>query len=481
MRMNVKTRTKAKTHEGAPATAGFTPLDALKRSVLACLLYEKEFYEDGIAIAERIRETAAKCKPEDIAALAVTARNVHNLRHVPLLLLEVLTRTGAGKPGLVSGAIAHTVQRADELAEFMAIYMGGQKRPLSGQTKKGLALAIEKFDAYQLAKYDRDGAWKLRDVVFMAHAKPSALHLEGAKRAKKVAKIKGKKRNVVRHKGNLLEQLIEGKLATPDTWEVGLSGGGDKKEVFETLLREGKLGYLALLRNLRNMEQAGVDRALIKSALEARKGARRVLPFRYVAAARAAPSLEPVIDRALCAAIAELPPFKGHTGILVDVSGSMDVKLSGKSDLTRMDAAATLASVINGEDLTVATFSNMLAIIPPRRGMAGVEAVITSQPHGGTELGASVREFERRAVQSHRPFDRLIVISDEQSHDRVAVPSCPLKYMINVASYKNGVGYGGGWRHIDGFSEGVLKYIHAVEAAENGDDPLASSEEELAA
>jgi len=227
---------------------------------------------------------------------------------------------------------------------------------------------------------------------------------------------------------------------------------------------------MAILRNLRNIQDAGVSSehmAKIKEALsspEWANGARRVLPFRYIAAARAAPQLEPWIDKALCASIAEMQPLAGHTGVLVDVSGSMDMQLSAKSDMKRVDAAAALASVINSSNLTVGTFSNGLAIVPPRRGMAGVDAVIKSQPHQGTYLGRAVAGFEQMALESKQPFDRLIVITDEQSHDPVGSPKSRLSYMINVASAKNGVGYRNGWTHIDGFSEGVIKYIHAIEA-----------------
>jgi hypothetical protein len=439
-RMNVKTKAdKVFTHEGGPAVSGLKPIEQLKRSVLACFLWESEFYEDGQSIADRIVAAAEKCKPEEVALLAVGARHVHNLRHAPLLLLKVLAKTGAGKPGLVSGAIEQTISRADELAEFLSIYMGDKRQPLSGQVKKGLAKAFGKFDEYALAKYNRDGKFKLRDVLFLCHAKPK----DDAQKA-------------------LWERLINNELQTPDTWEVALSGGADKKEAFERLLKEGTLGYLALLRNLRNMEQAGVDRELVKAALLARKGAKRVLPFRYVAAARAAPALEPVIDQALCAAIAELPALKGRTGVLVDVSGSMDAKLSARSDMTRMDAAAALAAVVNAEDLEVATFSQGLAQVPPRRGMAGVDAIVKSQPHGGTYLGQALAAFQTHLGK--RGFDRIIVITDEQSHDAVQAPKAKHSYLINVASAQNGVGYRNGWTHIDGFSEGVLKYIHATEA-----------------
>ncbi len=241
-----------------------------------------------------------------------------------------------------------------------------------------------------------------------------------------------------------------------------------KRETFERLLREGKLGYMALLRNLRGMDEAGVDDDLIREAIVSRKGSSRVLPFRYVAAARAAPRFERSIDQALCESVMDGPQLKGKTFVLVDVSGSMNVGLSEKSDLTRMDAAAALASVING-DVRMFSFSagnstwfdtrSIVTVeVPPRRGMAGIDAIKNSQRHGGTLLGQAVRE----ANLIMRPEDRLIVITDEQSSDRIPDPVAKRAYMINVSSYVNGVGYGR-WVHIDGFSEAVLRFISEYE------------------
>jgi hypothetical protein len=298
--------------------------------------------------------------------------------------------------------------------------------------KLGLARAVAKFDAYQLAKYDRDGPVKLRDVLFLIHAKPRD-----------------------EAQAQLWKGVADRTLASPDTWEVALSGGADKRETFERLLAERKLGYLALLRNLRNMDQAGVDEAVVTEAILARRGAQRVLPFRYVAAARAAPRFERWLDEALMESVLEGPVFAGRTIVLVDVSGSMDWKLSAKSDLTRMDAAATLASVIPG-DLRVFTFSDGVVEVPARRGMAGVDAVVRSQAHGGTRLGHAVAHVNRL------PHDRLIVITDEQSHDTVPAPKAAKAYMVNVASARNGVGHGE-WTRIDGFSEAVLTYIRESE------------------
>ena len=89
--------------------------------------------------------------------------------------------------------------------------------------------------------------------------------------------------------------------------------------------------------------------------------------------------------------------------------------------------------------------------------MAGVDAVIRSQPHGSTYLGAAVN-----ALNEQVPHDRLIVITDDQSHDAVPAPKAKRAYMINVASYKPSVAYGP-WTKIEGFSENVLRYITAAE------------------
>jgi hypothetical protein len=427
MRLNTAPKS-IKTHEGAKAKH-ITAEQSLRRSVLSCMLWEREFYEDGQDIAARIETLADQVDKDVLSRLAIEARTEFNLRHVPLLLLNSLVKRGG--PG-VADTIANVVQRPDEMMELLAIYWRNGRRPLAKQLQRGLAKAIRKFDEYQLAKYNRDGVVKLRDVLFLSHAKPTSSE-----------------------QAELFKKIAENRLTAPDTWEVGLSGGADKRETFERLLREQKLGYLALLRNLRGMTETGVDVDLIRDAIIARRGAHRVLPFRYVAAARACPQMEPYLDQALCEAVQSGPKLEGKTIILVDVSGSMGVRLSQKSDMNRMDAAATLASVVNA-DRRVLTFSNHLVEVPPRFGMAGVDSIIRSQPHGGTNLGEAIRYVN---AMTH---DRLIVITDEQSHSLVPDPVVDKAYVINVASYRNGVGYGK-WTHIDGFSESVLRFIQESE------------------
>jgi 60 kDa SS-A/Ro ribonucleoprotein len=438
MRINTK-RASLLTHEGAPARH-IDIRAQLRRSVLSCLLWESEFYEDGAEIGKRIAELTAQCAPEDVAALAVEAREQMHLRHVPLLVLRELARHPLIKdrPQLLSRTMGRVLQRADEPAEFLALYWKDKKQPLSKQVKRGLAWSMRRFSEYDLAKYNRDAEITPRDVLFMSHAKPK----DEAQAA-------------------LWKKLAAKELATPDTWEVQLSAGADKKQTFERLIREKKLGYFALIRNLRNMEQAGVDVQLVREAILARKGgAEKILPFRYIAAARHAKQFEPELDTAMQAALAELPKLGDTTIVLVDNSGSMSAQLSRKSQMTRADAAAGVAIVARGvcESVRVFAFSDHCVEVAPRTGMALRDAIHAATHMGGTRLGAAVTKV------SDLPHDRLIVVTDEQSADPVPEPK-GLGYMINVASNGNGVGYGK-WLHVDGWSDAVVRFITEHERAD---------------
>ena len=423
------------THEGARAKH-ISAEQQLRRSVMACLLWEDEFYESGQSIAARIAELVTHVEAQNVAKMAIEARVKMKLRHAPLWLAREMARHASHKQA-VAETLACVIQRADELSEFLAMYWKDGKQPLSAQVKKGLAAAFEKFDEYQLAKYNRDNAITLRDVLFLCHAKPK----DAAQDA-------------------LWKRLIDGELVVPDTWEVTLSAqdGVSKKEKWERLLKEGRLGAMALLRNLRNMKQEQVDNALVVRALQAIK-AEKVLPFRFIAAARYAPQWEQYLEDAMFKCLAAQEKAEGKTVLLIDVSGSMDAQISARSEMTRMDAACGLAVLAREiyPQVEIFTFSNQTVQVPARRGFALRDAVVNSQPHGGTYLGKAIQDVERSVKQ----YDRLIVFTDEQSHDRVLEPK-GRSYLINVASNKNGVGYGA-WTHIDGWSESVITYIQELE------------------
>ena len=437
MRINTATLAPKKyTHEGARA-AFTTPVQDLRRSVMACMLWENTFYESGEEIAKRISSLVKLVKAEDVAAIAVEAREKMKLRHVPLLLVVEMAKLKTHRH-VVAATAERVIQRADELAEVLSIYQMGRTgvkklNKLSHQLQKGVARAFRKFDEYQLAKYNQDNDIKLRDVFFLVHPVPQ----NDAQQA-------------------TWNRLVDGTLETPDTWEVALSAtkGEGKKEVWERLLQEKKLGALALLRNLRNMNEAGVDEGLIRASLE-NASPERVLPFRFVAAARVAPKWEPELEQMMFKSLENVPKLPGKTVIVVDNSGSMHgTSVSSKSDLDRFDAASALAILVREvcQYATVISFSNNAVVVPARRGFALRDAIKSATQVSGTNTQTALM------LAAQQGYDRIIVITDEQSHQSITAPKSKKAYFINVATNKNGIGYGP-WTHIDGWSEAVLQYI----------------------
>lgn len=285
MRFNTPRKTTATAnHQGAEAFA-LTPQLELYTAVATTALADS-FYEKDADRLTRIRALIAQNDPHFVAKLAVYAREKMHLRTVPVALAVELARTHSGN-GLVATTVGRIVQRADEIAEVLAYYAQANGRTgtkqlgkLSKQVQKGLAAAFNKFDEYQFAKYNRDTSVKLRDALFLVHPK--------AKDEVQQA---------------IFDRIVRGKLATPDTWEVALSRAGQeanadeaakaksKKASWESLIVERKLGYMALLRNLRNILEAGVSNEALTMACAYLSDARAVagskqLPFRFLSAYR---------------------------------------------------------------------------------------------------------------------------------------------------------------------------------------------------
>ena len=410
-----------------------SPERQLKRITLAAMLWEDQFYLDGKSHAELVRDLVAKVQPEKVADLAGVARSKFKLRHIPLLLARELARNGK----LQAQTLTTIIQRPDEMSEFLSIYWKEGKTAVSNQIKKGLAACFNKFNEYQLAKWNKNSAAiKLRDVMFLSHPKP-----QNAEQAA------------------LFKRIASDTLETPDTWEVQLSGGADKCDTFTRLMSEKKLGALAFLRNLRNMTQSGVSETLIRQ-YSTQVDVSRVLPFRFIAAARIVPQFEDMLENMMFRALADVPKIKGKTVLVIDVSGSMfGTNISAKSDLDRFDAAAALAVLCREicEQVEIYSFSHDAVRVAPRRGFALVEAISKSQNHGGTQLGHAMR-----TIDSQTSYDRVIVFTDEQSYDRPQSPRGK-GYLVNVASYQHGVNHSA-WNEINGFSEAIVDYIQAFEA-----------------
>jgi hypothetical protein len=422
------------THESAPA-ARISPILQLRRSVMSCMLWENTFYEDGVSISERITKLVGECKPTEVATAAIEAKRDMRLRHVPLFMTRELMRTPEGRAQL-EHVIPHVINRVDDITEILSMYFkDNKKKPrdpakLPNQLKKHLGLALRKFDEYQFGKYKGDGKTvSLKDAIRIIH--PVAENEEGSA---------------------LFKRILTDSLKTPDTWEVAISGAKtkeDKTAQWGRLVKEKKLGGLAMLRNLRNLRESGIEDDVIKQGIKGIK-AGRLVPINFIAAAKHNPQFEPQIEEKFFECFEKKADMPGKTNILIDVSGSMDSgQISGKSELCAIDVACALAMIARElfNDVNIFTFSNNIVQIPARRGFGLRDAIINSQPHGGTRLGEAVRQMPRN--------ERLIVITDEQSHDPVEQRK---GYMINVASNKNGVGYGQ-WVHVDGWSDKILDYV----------------------
>jgi hypothetical protein len=441
--VNVKVKNELITHEGGPASI-IKPLEGLKRSVMSCLLWEDSFYEDGVFIADRVKELVKRVSYEDARQVLMDAKFKSKLRHIPLYLLTLF----AEMKWLKKEDVSAVCTRVDDMTELLALYWKDGKKPLSHQLVKGLAQAVPKFDEYKLAKYNRAKTVKLRDVFRIARPKPK----DDAQSL-------------------LWKRAVKDELAVPDTWEVAISAcGGDnekKKQEFTRLLTEkakdeetgkefNKLGDLAFLRNIRKMKEVGVEEDLIRRSFAERKWG-WIIPYQFITAARHNPAFEDVLEEAMLKCLGNQEAIEDKAALLVDVSGSMCARIAYKSEVTRYDVAAGLAILLREvcKDVKIYTFDDDLHVIPPRRGFALRDA-ICEKVGGWTKMWSAIREA---ATTRHNRV--MVVVTDEQTQDsgRYADADSDLLVIINVASYQNGVGYEKGVVHVNGWSDSVIDWL----------------------
>ncbi len=437
------------THEGAKASI-ITPEQELRRSVMASMLWENSFYEDGVTQAKRIAGLIDKCDPEVVRDIAIEARNNMKLRHIPLLITREMAKNDKTKR-FVAETLNNVIKRADETTEFLAIYWMDGRQPLSNQVKKGLGKSIKRFDAYQLAKYNRKGPVKLKDVLKLTHPKPDSPEQE-----------------------KMWKDLINDELKAPDTWEVKLSAGESKKDTFTRLLKEKKLGYMALLKNIRGMDEVGVSPTLIKDALKAGAGKGKILPFRFITAYNHAPTkYHAALEEAMLTMVNKEEKLPGKTILAVDTSGSMyHSKVSAKSEMTRMDGAAALAMLMKEVCEEVVIYDTAVSTKKVPDNIHGFKLATTLKNdtlgtgHGGIYLVKCMDTIHAE----HPDATRVIVFTDEQDcgSDRSNAPAKAnafgdKNYLVNVATYENGIGYGDKWLHVHGFSESIVDYIKTYE------------------
>lgn len=440
MRSNTVKPNDLRTEGGAPAKK-INAEQALERSIMSCLLWEDNYYEDGQAIADRIKCLVELNDPKTVAKLALKAKKEMHLRHVPLYMLVCLLQHKKFRGKELGDLVYQLIQRPDEIGELVALYWKDGKKPLPAQFKIGLARAFHRFNEYQFGKYNsQNSEIKLRDVMFLVKPKPKD----------DIEKI-------------LFASIANKTLKSPDTWEVQLSAGKDKGETFKRLMSEGKLGGLAFLRNLRNMIGEGIpNNVLATYAVKCKFD--KVLPFRFIAAAKYAPQLEDELQNAMFKSVAEMEKLPGKTVLLVDNSGSMDIKLSTRSELSRFDAASGLAMLLREicDEVVIYSFSDNVKLVPNRRGFALRDAIRTAVQVSGTDTTGALA-----AANRNDNYDRIIILTDEQSTSRYKLANPKTSgYVINVGTDKNGIGYGA-WTHVDGWSEAVVRYIQALEASKS--------------
>jgi hypothetical protein len=316
------------------------------------------FYETTGTRLERFRKLIGKNDPQFVARLAVYAREQMNLRMVPLVLAVELSKVHRGD-SLVGRMTERIIRRADEITELLSYYGKANDRNtnerkqlnhLSKQLQSGLQQAFNKFDEYQFAKYDRKGAVSLRDALFLTHPKAK----DSAQQA-------------------IFDKIAEKRLQTPYTWETELSELGKnpfqteeaKKAAFarkwEELIDSGKLGYMALLRNLRNILDCAVSAGHVERvcdiiASEEKVRSSKQLPFRFLSAYRevkevgsnGSSQVMNALEKAVAVSAANIAGFDESTSVVIacDVSGSMQHPVSAKSKVMYYDIGLMLGMLL---------------------------------------------------------------------------------------------------------------------------------------
>jgi hypothetical protein len=416
------TATTSRLREHADATVNeegglafkMDPMTELYTRVCTALVGEKQFYDEtGKAKDEAILKLVAKVaktNPEFILQLAAYARNEMRLRSIPQVLLVEATAYPETKQ-FVRKWTPSIIRRADELTEVMAYYqtrfgdIGNKKTKgmLCNPLKRGMADAFHQFDAYQLAKYDRDGPTKLRDVLKVCHPKW---------RDDEQKKMWG--------------MLIKRELPLPKTWEVELTTKGASKEVWESILP--RMNYMALLRNLRNLVQHKVD---IKPVLHKLTDPKEVknskqLPFRFFSAYKALENNDDVrsstkildaMQTALELSIDNLPELNGVTFMSADNSGSMEHLLSEKGTVQLHEVANLFQAMAHKlcDEAITSVFGDNFAVVHASKS----DGIITNmQRFRGTDVGCSTNAWKslQWLNKKKEKVDRIIIFSDEQCY-----------------------------------------------------------------
>ena len=505
------------THEGGPGFARNAKSElfllAVSNMVGEDTFYEKAGDRDG-RYAELVRQVAV-ADPVWMLGFLGWLRSEGNMRSASLvgaaeavharLAVNRTIEAGGHVTVVESGnrqMVAAVLQRADEPGEFLAYWRQTFGRNLPKPVKRGIADAVRRlYNEYALLKYDTAShRFRFGDVIDLVHPSPSApwqgdlFRYALDRRHGRNNEVPGllsmvRRQAEWRANADASPLPVEG-LLDPEhirgaglTWEDVLSLLGskvDKAQLWSALIPS--MGYMALLRNLRNFDEAGVPDEIAaevaaRLADPEQVAKSRQLPMRFLSAFRSVPSLRwgQALEVALGHSLANVPPLPGRTLVLVDVSGSMDNRMSGKSGLSRVDAAKVFGAAValRAEQPTLVWFNNASGQVPVPKGMALLRLVqVLPSAMGGTATAAAVqRWFDRH--------DRVVIVTDEQAGNHfggwgsgpvdAAVPASTPIYTWNLAGYERGhLPSGSGARHtFGGLSDAAFRMIPLLEAGRN--------------
>ena len=421
---NVK---KIKNHEGADAYLLSQEMALYTLAVTSPL--QDKFYEKADKQVQRLRELIALNDPEFVAKLAIYTREKMYLRSIPLVMVVELAKIHNGDD-LLCRLAARVIQRADEITELLAYYQMANERKatkklnkLSKQLQRGLALAFNKFDEYQFAKYNRQTEVKLKDALFLVHPKAKDADQQ-----------------------QIFDKIVKDSLEIPYTWEVELSALGqqafeselERKKAFKTkwqeLIQSGKLGYMALMRNLRNIVQAEVDVINMKQVVQRLSDPLQVarskqLPFRFLSAYRELQKVSSVytklitkaLEDAIVTSTANLKGFDESTKVLIacDTSGSMCSPVSPRSTIQYYDIGLLLGMLLQTRCKAVMTgiFGDTWKLInlPSDNVLSNVDYLRKRMGEVGYSTNGYlvIRDLIKRKIK----MDKVMIFTDMQLWD----------------------------------------------------------------
>ncbi|MER6537521.1 TROVE domain-containing protein [Streptomyces sp900105755] len=479
---------------------------------VANFVSQQTFYESGTdrddRFAKLLRELAVT-DPSWTAGLLGWLRGAGNMRTASIVGAAeyVHARLTAGATDGPSNrqVVASVLQRPDEPGELLAYWTATYGRAVPKPVKRGIADAVRRlYHDKSLLKYDTASkGYRFGDILNLVHAAPdpdkpwqgelfryaldrrhnpdtavppASSPVLGAHRELMALPV-GRRRAVVTEPGGA-ERLAAAGL----TWEAlaGWLQGPMDRAAWEAVIPS--MGMMALVRNLRNFDEAGVSDE-VAATVAARIGdpaevARsRQFPFRYLAAYRHAPSLRwsYPLEQALGHSLANVPELPGRTLVLVDRSGSMFYsRLSARSELNRADAAAVFgtALALRAADADLVEFGTTSRRLTFGKGESVLRILDRFGDLGGTDTTSAIRSH-------YRGQDRVLIVTDEQyafnrhGDPTQQVPAHIPVYTWNLAGYRVGHGPSGtGNRHtFGGLSDAAFRMVPLLEAARNADWP----------